>query len=91
MDEDRLVERANAIVDRPERAAQAENPVARRARVARVVRELRDRHECEHRGQWRRIPGEHRCEECGDTLNEFILECSGCMVQACVRCMYNRL
>ena len=54
-----------------------------------LVREIRGRRDCEHKGRGRRVEGPHRCEECGDRLPQFILECRHCRFQACRRCRLN--
>lgn len=69
-DEGRLFERANQVVARQPEAA---NPQPRAQQVQQMVRVLRDRHECEHWGSWRRIEGRHQCEECRYWLPQFIL------------------
>ncbi|TVY78338.1 putative E3 ubiquitin-protein ligase ariadne-2 [Lachnellula suecica] len=85
--EDRLLARANQVVARePVRV----NPVAQRARVAAVTHNLRTRHNCDHE-RWNYVRGQHRCEECYDTLPSYIFECQQCNVQACNRCRRNRL
>ena len=90
--EDRLLERAGQIADRPQpRGAPAVLEADRNERVQAIAQELRDRHDCEHEGRWRRIDGRSRCEECGHWLRDFILECRHCMLRACVRCRRNRL
>ena len=59
--------------------------------IQQIANNLRERHDCEHRGQWRWVEGPHRCDECGHCLRQFILQCRHCMLQACVRCKCNRL
>lgn len=56
-----------------------------------VVEQLVNQHECDHDVWWTRIDGEHRCEECSDTLRRFIYRCPQCHLQACARCKLNRL
>lgn len=89
-DEARLLERANVIVDRPVAPEHLALMPPREERVQQLVSELRDRHECDHRGRWRCVQGSHRCEECHNTLPKFILECHQCMLRACRRCKDNR-
>lgn len=89
--EDMLVQRAGQIADRPAQPGAAEMFLPRGERVQQIVRELRERHDCDHRGSWRRVQGPHFCEECRNYLPEYILECLHCRLQACVRCRRNRL
>ncbi len=85
--EERLVARANAIVNRD---AQRLDDVGRANRVARERQNLMQNHECEH-ATWRSRGGSHRCEECHDRLPLYIYECVQCRIMACRRCRYNRL
>lgn len=87
--EDRLVARANQVVQRDAPQLPADNLV-RIERVQEVVQTLRDRHNCEHRG-WRFISGPNRCEECYFHLPNYIFECQRCRIRACNRCRRNRL
>lgn len=87
--EDRLIERAGAVVDRNvrDRAMPAEE---RAQRVEQAARRLVDDHECEH-NRWGRIGGPRQCEECGDTMPIWLNVCSQCHIMVCRRCRYNRL
>ncbi|KAE9378173.1 hypothetical protein N431DRAFT_174373 [Stipitochalara longipes BDJ] len=85
--EDRLLARANQVVAR--RPATVNSP-EQEARVAAVVQNLRDRHNCDHE-TWQYVRGRHQCEECRDTLPSYIFECQQCNIQACNRCRRNRL
>jgi hypothetical protein len=88
-DEDRLVARANVIVDRDMPEANAN--VARRDRlVHHERRNLIQNHQCTH-DRWRGRGGSYQCEECLDTLPQFIYECRQCHILACRRCRFNRL
>jgi hypothetical protein len=87
--EDRLIARANAIVDRNANAGQLDD-VERVNWLQREVENLMQNHECEHR-RWRSRGGSHQCEECYDTLPLFIYECVQCRILACRRCRFNRL
>ncbi|KAF4992137.1 hypothetical protein FDECE_13808 [Fusarium decemcellulare] len=78
-EEDRLVRRANAIVDR---AGQIDER-ARQIRVEQERHNLMENHECTHQN-WRWRPGPHRCEECRDVLRQFIYECRQCHIMACL-------
>lgn len=60
-------------------------------RLRQIANNLRERHDCYHDGWWRRIEGSHRCEECGDQLGKYILQCRECMLQTCAKCKRNRL
>ncbi|KAK3328727.1 hypothetical protein B0H66DRAFT_519 [Apodospora peruviana] len=88
-DQDRLLERAEAVVDR-RRDAQRIPDVQRENLVRREMEHLRANHQCEH-ARWRSRGGRHQCEECHDTLPNYILECTQCRLMACRRCRYNRL
>ncbi|KAK4695449.1 hypothetical protein P7C71_g2305, partial [Lecanoromycetidae sp. Uapishka_2] len=92
-DEGRLIARAQQVVDRAPPIAQAGAAVIpNRIRVQQVAAQLRDQHECEHEGRWRKVmQGDLRCEECFKTLPEYILQCSHCQLRACARCKRNRL
>ena len=85
--EDRLLIRAERIVDRENVAV----PANREQQVQEMMQVLRERHECDHRGYWERIPGPHECENCNQNLPSFILRCPHCHVQMCRRCKKNRL
>ena len=87
-DNNRLVDRAAEVIarDRPARLG----PPGR-AEMNEVMGIIRERHECDHTGRWRRVEGRHRCEECRNQLPDFIMECGQCLLQACVRCRRNRL
>ncbi|KAL2871417.1 E3 ubiquitin-protein ligase [Aspergillus lucknowensis] len=91
--EQRLVERAQEVVDRE--ANQALPPGDRDLRVARMQEDLRDNHECEHPGRFERIFGTGRrrfeCEICGDQHRKYILQCRRCHIHACEDCRRNRL
>lgn len=83
-----LIQRARNIAHRDaEPGAAAPRPEV----IRRIANNLRDRHDCDHGSRWRRIEGRHRCEECGYTLQQYILQCCNCMLQACRRCKCNRL
>lgn len=86
-DEDRIVARADQVV---EREPAPMDPPRQAARIAAVVPNLGDRHDCEHE-RWRGVRGEHQCEECYHTLPESIFEIRQCNIRACNRCRRNRL
>lgn len=86
-DENRLVARANAIVDR---GGYRPGFAARQQAVARERRNLIENHQCDH-GVWGSRMGRNRCEECYDTLPDYIYECRQCHLLACRRCRFNRL
>ncbi|KFY00532.1 hypothetical protein O988_03272 [Pseudogymnoascus sp. VKM F-3808] len=89
-DEHRLLERAHRIAAR-EPGAHRLDLGARDALVARTAQNLHDNHECNH-NEWRYVHvGGRRCEECRQTLSQFIFECRRCQLQACKRCKNNRL
>ncbi|RMJ16380.1 hypothetical protein CDV36_003924 [Fusarium kuroshium] len=87
--EERLYNRANAIVDRANDAAVI-NEAARQRRVEQERLNLIENHECTHE-RWRGRPGPRECEECLDIMPLFIYECRQCRIMACRRCRYNRL
>ncbi|RSL65567.1 hypothetical protein CEP53_003621 [Fusarium sp. AF-6] len=87
--EERLYNRANAIVDRANDAAVI-NEAARQRRVEQERLNLIENHECTHE-RWRGRPGPRECEECLDVMPLFIYECRQCRIMACRRCRYNRL
>ncbi|KIW21806.1 uncharacterized protein PV07_12768 [Cladophialophora immunda] len=87
--EDRLLARANQVVQRDVPQLPANNP-DRIGRVQEAARILRDRHNCAHQ-TWRYIPGPHQCEECYFHLPKYIFECRQCRILACNRCRRNRL
>ena len=90
-DADMLLRRAEQIARRPQQPDAPGGYVPRPVRIQQIAQELRERHDCDHRGRWRRVEGPHQCEECHSRLRNFILECRHCMLQACVRCRCNRL
>ncbi|KAM3079643.1 hypothetical protein ACMFMG_006056 [Clarireedia jacksonii] len=85
--EPRLLARANLIVDREQLPGEQ---MVRNAQVAAQVEDLRENHDCRH-VQWDRIQGRHECEECHDTLQQYILRCRHCHIQACNNCRRHRL
>ncbi|KAK4034659.1 hypothetical protein C8A01DRAFT_48995 [Parachaetomium inaequale] len=88
-DEDNLLERATANVDRNVGA----QPIANRQRADLVEREranLMENHQCGH-ASWTSRTGRYQCEECDDTLRSFIYECRQCSIMVCRRCRFNRL
>ena len=87
--EDRLVARANQVVQREEPRLAADHPI-RIELVEGAVIQLRERHNCTHRN-WRYVRGEHQCEECFHRLPQYIFECRQCRIQACNRCRRTRL
>lgn len=92
-DEARLYSRATEIVNRnPQPLPRQGQPqvIPRARQVEQAAQRLRERHECDHHGAWRRLEGRFRCEDCRSILPKFILECRRCQLQSCVRCKYNR-
>ncbi|RYC63074.1 hypothetical protein CHU98_g3131 [Xylaria longipes] len=100
-EEHRLYERAEEIYDRAHNPRN-ENvnirgvnhrpvaPAARQRGIQNIMDNLRENHECDHY-DWRSLRGRYECEECHDTMPEFIYECQQCNIMACRRCRYNRL
>ncbi|KAK4210437.1 hypothetical protein QBC37DRAFT_475004 [Rhypophila decipiens] len=88
--EERLVARANEIVDRNPEARVL--PVPQRQQLVQAARQnLLDRHECDHPGRFRRLGGRHTCEMCGGSHKKYILECRRCGVLACQFCRNHRV
>ncbi|KFA75374.1 hypothetical protein S40288_01978 [Stachybotrys chartarum IBT 40288] len=87
--EERLIARANVIVDRNPRAANLTAQVREQMRQ-REMQNLLQNHECAHR-RWIYRGGQHQCEECHHWLPDYIFECNQCHIQACNRCRRNRL
>ncbi|PHH91063.1 hypothetical protein CDD83_1808 [Cordyceps sp. RAO-2017] len=88
-DDNRLLSRAQNLVDRDHRNAQLEME-ARAQLIRDAADDLQQNHECE-RHRWRSLCGEYQCDECGDEMPSFIYECSRCHILACRRCRFNRL
>ncbi|KAL6706233.1 hypothetical protein ACN47E_005968 [Coniothyrium glycines] len=93
-DERRMLERAEAIVDRDERFLLP--PVERARRVRQVRAELEGNHECEHPGRFqRRFDGcprrGFRCEMCDARHWKYILQCRHCYINVCEDCRRNRV
>lgn len=88
-DEHRLLDRANALVDRDVGGIRMED-ADRAVRVERERYNLVENHQCSHQ-RWRSRNGSFQCEECRDQLPQFIYECRDCRILACRRCRYNRL
>ncbi|KAK3343438.1 hypothetical protein B0T25DRAFT_508249 [Lasiosphaeria hispida] len=89
-EEARLLERANAIVNRNAGAARM-GAQQRTNLVERERRNLVANHDCQPHGPWRRRGGASRCEECHHYLPDYIFECTQCRIMACRRCLLNRL
>lgn len=85
-----LLNRTNQIAARPERFQLQANAQQRAVQVQQVAQQVEENHECEHDRGWRRVDGEHECEECRDYLNAYILEYKHCMFQACEKCVKYR-
>ncbi|KAI0377895.1 hypothetical protein F5Y04DRAFT_167402 [Hypomontagnella monticulosa] len=63
---------------------------AQRRRIAELMEDLRENHECDH-DRWFSRGGPCECEECGDVMPVFIYECRQCHIMACRYCRYHRL
>ena len=85
--EDRLIDRAQVIVDR----APARNPVDNARRVEQEAQRLRARHECDHTAWHKVVLGNLMCENCNFQPGSYLLECRQCALRACVRCKRHRL
>ncbi|KAI1754772.1 hypothetical protein F4782DRAFT_552698 [Xylaria castorea] len=100
-EEHRLYERAQEIYDR-DHNPDDENadigvvngrpvaPGSRQRDIRNIMNHLRENHECDHE-RWRSRSGRYECEECHQTMPEFIYECRQCDLMACRRCRHNRL
>ena len=55
---------------------------ARRQAVEQARQRLLTRHNCEHE-EWTLRNGRQQCEECGNTLARYLLECDQCELRAC--------
>jgi hypothetical protein len=88
-DPDRLLARANQIVERNNPDIQDRQVL--NAMVRREADRLEVNHDCDHTRGWRGVGGQHQCEMCFHTLTRFILRCRQCNLQICVRCKNNRL
>jgi hypothetical protein len=64
-------------------------PAARDVQLA--AAQIREVQHCTHPGRWLRVDEGDNCEECGQYLPDFILECRNCHLRACRRCKLNRL
>jgi hypothetical protein len=93
MDENRLLQRAEEVVDRD---AVGILPQAERTiRVNRMRDQIRENHECEHSRRFERVfDGGRRgfvCEMCSARHWKYILRCRRCEVQVCEDCRRNRI
>ncbi|PWN92508.1 hypothetical protein FA10DRAFT_279030 [Acaromyces ingoldii] len=89
IDEDRLLQEATQRVRRDEPRgyfARFLDAILFRREVA----ALRYHHECRYAGHWERVEGIYECENCFETMLEYIFECSECRMRACNRCRMNR-
>ncbi|KAH6653179.1 ariadne RING finger, partial [Truncatella angustata] len=87
-----LNRRAQQVVDRE--ALQPLEPAIRQQRVATMVRELQENHECNHSGKFTKLEGSRRgkvCEMCGARHRKYILSCRRCHMLACEDCRRHRL
>ncbi|PQK13558.1 hypothetical protein BB8028_0004g04890 [Beauveria bassiana] len=83
--EDRLVQRAEQLVNRGMFGGRTNTDAVRAAQG-----HIRRTHECFHRS-WTFKAGAGRCEECRFHLPSFLFECNGCNIRVCKRCQLNRL
>ncbi|EHK18242.1 uncharacterized protein TRIVIDRAFT_159594 [Trichoderma virens Gv29-8] len=88
-DENRLIDRANVLVDRDAEGHQL-GRAQRAALVERARHDLVQNHQCLHQ-RWRSRRGAFRCDECHDRMPDYIYECRDCRILGCRRCRYNRL
>lgn len=88
-DENRLVERANRVVNQRQVPQAAQAPVEREAAVAQVQNDLaRQFEDCDH--TWTREQHEGDCEECARHFPHFIYQCDDCLVWSCAYCRHHR-
>lgn len=88
-EEGRLLARATTIANR-DAVARHLNDTRRAALVEAARQNLVRNHQCQHT-TWGTSSGRHRCEQCHDTLPNYIYECRQCRIMVCRRCRYNRL
>ena len=92
-DEERLLLRAEEIVDRDAPAQLGAAEIDHRVHI--MQQDLRENHECQHEMRFQRINADHRqrftCDMCEETYYLFILRCPQCHIQICVDCRRNRL
>ena len=72
------------------------NAAIARAEVDEMAEFLREHHECDHRGRWRRceIYNGRRgrcCEVCQRRVFKYLLQCRHCMLTACQECRGHRI
>ncbi|KAL6817111.1 hypothetical protein J3E69DRAFT_374967 [Trichoderma sp. SZMC 28015] len=88
-DENRLVDRANVVVDRDADGRQLE-----REQRAVLVEQARDNlvqnHQCVHR-HWRPRLDLVRCDDCHQRPPDCVYECRDCRILGCRMCRYNRV
>lgn len=85
--EDRLIERAENIIDRDE--VQAPMPgQARHHQIQEVARDLRANYACAHNHIWWTLIERpwQRCENCRDELEDYVFECPDCRLRVCRWC-----
>lgn len=85
-DEQRLIDRANVVV---ERLPVPPAPDQRQAVLENVQRNIRDHHECNNH-DWQRQSGGDICDGCGLEFPFFIYYCGLCQVLACSVCRHQR-
>lgn len=89
-DENRLVERANRVVNQRQAPEAAQAPAARAAAVAQVQNDLAQQLEdCDH--TWSRERHDGDCEECGQYFPHFLYQCDDCGIWSCAYCRHHRL
>lgn len=76
--EERLLGRAERIVDRNEQPAAPPRP----EQVAAARQYIVEHHECDHE-DWYRVNQEAECDECGRDCNRFHFHCPDCYMNAC--------
>lgn len=102
-EEDRLLDRAEQVVDRRRLAAPALllpqaarlAPQDRQRQVNEARDNIRQNHNCQHVGRFQRVNGgagyNFQCEFCQKRCSKYILECRQCRIAVCEQCRRNRI
>ncbi|KAF8063958.1 hypothetical protein FPV67DRAFT_1628838 [Lyophyllum atratum] len=88
--EERLLDTAQQRVEQENVGRAPIAPLVRQEQIRQMANTIRDNHDCVGHS-WRRRNGSGDCEECGNWLRDFLLNCRNCHLMACVRCARNRL
>ncbi|KUJ06668.1 uncharacterized protein LY89DRAFT_661654 [Mollisia scopiformis] len=88
--EDRLLARAEHIVDQQPAAAPQPPQLQRPQQVAAARQYALEHHNCDHQA-WSKVGGFANCDECGRDCNKYRFQCVGCRMDACYACRMYRL